>query len=122
VLWCTSGGGIYNYGGDVHLNGGNIFSNTARIGAGALNGGGTITLCGTRIYRNIADKDGNGLGGGIWNGETLILKSGSIDNNHASRKGGGICHKKNKEPTGNLALVHDNTLGSDHIPDDIAVC
>lgn len=118
----ASGGGIYNYGGNVHLNGGNIFSNTARIGAGALNAGGKITLCGTRIHGNIADKDGDGLGGGISNSGDLILNSGSIDHNHASRNGGGICHKKKEELVGNLELVQDNTLGSDHIPDDIALC
>jgi len=118
----SSGGGIYCYGGSVnHLNGGSIHSNTARIGAGAVNGGGKMTLDGTRIHSNTADRNGNGFGGGIMNSGELILNNGSIDHNHASKDGGGIFKtSENSKVTGNLALVHDNTLGSDRIPDDIA--
>ncbi len=117
----SSGGGICCYGGSAnHLNGGSIHDNTARIGAGAVNGGGEMTLDGTRIHGNTADKNGDGLGGGIVNSGTLNLNSGSIDHNHASKDGGGIYNGKNGKLTGNSALVHDNTLGSDGIPDDIA--
>jgi hypothetical protein len=120
----ASGGGIFSYGGNVHLKGGSIHINTATHGAGVENAsGGLITLDGARIHKNIADRNGNGEGGGIMNVGTLILNSGSIDHNHASINGGGICNnKKHGKWEGNLALVHDNTLGSDRIPDDIALC
>lgn len=117
----SSGGGIFCYGGSAnHLNGGTIHKNTARNGAGVVNGGGEMTLGGTRIHSNNADRNGNGLGGGIMNSGTLILNNGSIDHNHALKDGGGIFNTDNGKWTGNSALVHDNTLGSDRIPDDIA--
>jgi hypothetical protein len=118
----SSGGGIYCGGPDNYLNGGSIHGNTARIGAGALIAGGIkMTLDGTRIYSNTADKNGeDGLGGGIMNHGTLNLNNGSIDHNHASKNGGGILNSGNGKWIGNSALVHDNTLGSDCIPDDIA--
>jgi len=117
----SSGGGIFCYGGrNNRLKGGFIHSNTARNGAGAVNGGGTMTLDGTRIHSNNADRNENGLGGGIMNSGRLILKNGSIDHNHAFKEGGGIFNSKNGEATGNLALVSNNTLGSERIPDEIA--
>lgn len=116
----SSGGGIYCSGLYNHLNGGTIHSNTARNGAGAVNGGGKITLNGTRIHSNTADRNGYGVGGGIMNSGTLILNTGSIDHNHASKDGGGILNTGNGKWIGDSALVHDNTLGNDRIPDDIA--
>jgi len=80
-----------------------------------------MILDGTRIHNNTADKDGDdGLGGGIMNSGTLILNSGSIDHNHASKDGGSIFNTGNGKCMGNSELVHHNTLGSDRIPDDIA--
>jgi len=117
----SSGGGIYCSGSASHLNGGSVHNNIARIGAGAVNGGGEMILDGTRIHHNTADRNGNGIGGGIHNSGTLILNNGSIDHNHASKEGGGIKNNElNGKLTGDLALVQYNTLGSDHIPDNIA--
>lgn len=117
----SSGGGINCSGGSAnHLKGGSIHDNASRNGAGAVNGGGKMILDGTRIHSNIADRNGNGLGGGIMNSGIVTLNNGSIDHNHASKDGGGIFNTDNGKVTGNLALVHDNTLGSDSIPDEIA--
>jgi hypothetical protein len=82
--------------------------------------GGEMTLGGTRIHSNNADRNGDGIGGGIMNSGTLFRNNGSIDHNHAFKDGGGIFNNGNGKATGNLALVHDNTLGNDRIPDDIA--
>lgn len=131
------GGGIYNQGGFVEMNGGTIFrndahasgggiyfsssiamnlkggsihGNTARLGAGVSCGGSSIILDGAIIYENVANKNEDGLGGGIYNSGTLTLISGSICNNKAFREGGGIYNDKHAKLFGDKQLVHKNAL------------
>ncbi len=74
---------------------------------------GTVNLNGGSIDHNIAKQ-----GGGITNNHgTVNLNSGSIDHNKAIVDGGGIWNSGSL--TGDLLLVHDNTL-ADGTPDDIS--
>ncbi len=104
------GGGIYNQGGTLTINGGNIIGNAALFGGGIYNGygyvgentviDGTTTINGGNIIGNVAVK-GNvgydlemlmgGHGGGIYNasGCTVTINGAGISENTACQ-GGGI--------------------------------
>lgn len=105
-----TGGGIYSYGGHANLKGGSIYSNTAMNGAGVVNGGGWMALDGVLIHSNTANKNDYGYGGGIQNSGILTLTSGSVDRNTAFNDGGGIWNEIAGKVSGNMSLVHDNTV------------
>jgi len=106
------GGGIFNKGGILNLNGGSITGNTASHGGGISTFSGTVNVNHGSISENTAGSHGGGIynlygtvnmdggsitgntasqyGGGIGNEGTLNLNGGSITGNTASQYGGGI--------------------------------
>ena len=88
-------------------------------GAGVVNGGGWMTLDGVLIHSNTANKSDYGYGGGIQNSGILTLTSGSVDRNTAFNDGGGIWNEIAGKVSGNMSLVHDNTVIK-RIPNNIS--
>ena len=79
------GGAIYNSGGTLTMNGGNITSCSAGDKGGGIYNGATLTMNGGNITSCSAD----GQGGGIYNGVTLTMNGGTISG-CSSFYGGGI--------------------------------
>jgi parallel beta-helix repeat protein len=92
----TSGGGVYESGGNVTMtgfSGGSIYSNSAKDGGGIyiLTGNLTLTL-GVTVENNSATNNGGGiyLADNGTNPSTATLKSVTIQNNKAGNLGVGI--------------------------------
>lgn len=81
------GGGVFNYGSRLALNGSRISGNTAGLEGGGVFNFGTVTMSGSRISGNTAGRDG----GGIYNGSgSVTLHGSSITGNTAGHDGGGV--------------------------------
>ncbi len=80
-------GAIYNYAhSTVALDGGTLYSNSARLGGGLFNGG-TATLNNVTLTGNPAARDG----GGIYNLDgTATLTNTTLSGNSVAQDGGGI--------------------------------
>lgn len=87
------GGGVYNDGGDLVIDGGSYLANTATTGNGSgggiLSAAGTTTIDGARIAGNLADRAGGGIefdGGDLVLGATTPV---TIENNVATGTNSG---------------------------------
>jgi len=106
----NGGGGVFNLGGTVNLNGvtitGNSTNGAAGSGGGVLNRAGVLTITGS----NISDNTSNSNGGGIFNnvGATLNITGTTIAANEAALEGGGIFNA-------GTATLDGATLASDAV-------
>ncbi|MCL2361310.1 MAG: hypothetical protein FWC73_05810 [Defluviitaleaceae bacterium] len=95
ITGTSRGVGVFMGGGTVHMTGGNINGNTANTtpsyGGGVHLAGGTFNLSNGNIGGLATAGNSATDGGGvyIYNG-TLSMTGGSIQNNEASRHGGGV--------------------------------
>ncbi|WP_161604366.1 choice-of-anchor Q domain-containing protein [Roseiconus nitratireducens] len=108
------GGGLWNGGGTMVIDGTTISHNTASGaaaddgGGGVFNNGGTIEIENSLVIGNVADGL-SGSGGGILNlGGSLAISSTTISGNTANRAGGGI-----EVTAGSNTTLTNVTLGSD---------
>ena len=125
----NEGGGLWNGGGLMTIDGATITGNTAagvnahEGGGGIFNQGGTLTITDSTIDGNSAT-GAAGSGGGIFNnaGGVLSVTGGSISGNSAVRAGGGIEDRSLVEggsdplsPAGSITLsgvtMDGNTVG-----------
>lgn len=86
----ANAGGIYNAG-NLTLNGGSVYSNTADVGGGIYNGiNGVLNINLASVISNTAATTTYG-GAGIFSAGSLNITSSTIQFNSSSRDGGGIC-------------------------------
>lgn len=117
------GGGLWNGGGTMNVDGVTISGNTASGdaaddgGGGIFNNGGSLNIgliTPSIIDNNVADGT-LGSGGGIFNNQgSLVVSGGSISGNDAERAGGGIEHASSTTLSlTNVTLDNNNAFGSD---------
>ncbi|WP_455169340.1 T9SS type A sorting domain-containing protein [Aegicerativicinus sediminis] len=118
----ANGGGLRNGSGTLTINNSDIIGNTAsgkssnQGGGGIFNAGGNVTISNNTVIANNYADGTSGSGGGIFNDTdaTLTILNSSIEENFASRAGGGIeDNSGNAHPTvlQNITL-NLNTTGS----------
>lgn len=90
----SSGGGIYNAGGNVSISGGTILNNTATSsGGGIFSSGGTLTLAGgEEIGSGNSAIDGGGMY--LTANSTTTFTSVTVSGNKATGQGKGIAYEK----------------------------
>jgi hypothetical protein len=93
----SSGGGIYNAGGDVRVVSCTLVGNTATYGGGIRNqSNGVIVIASSTIRGNTAEFTGGGILNGFdepWSTASVDVSSSTIEDNTAgSADGGGICN------------------------------
>ena len=85
-VYSYDGGGISNYGGNLIVDGCNVYQNTAYgYGGGIDNWGGKLAVMNSRIFENAAEG-----AGGISNSATMTLVASEVSKNTANWEGGGI--------------------------------
>ncbi|MCG8648662.1 MAG: hypothetical protein MI861_02455, partial [Pirellulales bacterium] len=112
------GGGLWNGGGTMTIDGTVISGNTASGdaaddgGGGIFNNGGIVDIGQAIITNNVAD-GASGSGGGILNlGGTITVDNTLIDGNSASRAGGGIEDQAGELVSVTDSVISDNNAGS----------
>ncbi|MBI3851466.1 MAG: CSLREA domain-containing protein [Verrucomicrobia bacterium] len=85
----STGGGVYNPGGDLNVLTSSIFANQAGSFGGGINNGGNLTLRNCTVSQNSVIS-GGGEGGGIAAQTLNIIVSSTICSNSAPGAGGGI--------------------------------
>lgn len=89
----SEGGGVYiDASGSFTMNGGTIADCTAKINGGGVKNNGTLVMKGGTIQgcKALSSESKEGLGGAIYNYGEFTLSGGLIQNNTATRYGGGI--------------------------------
>jgi hypothetical protein len=91
------GGGIYNSGttsfsdATLAITNSTLSGNSASLGGGIVNdSAGTVTMTNSTLSGNSADGLYEGLGGGIYNTQTLTIINSTLSGNSAVNQGGGI--------------------------------
>ncbi|MBD1912558.1 MULTISPECIES: Calx-beta domain-containing protein [unclassified Leptolyngbya] len=104
-----NGGGIFNNGGNLTLEGMIISNNAASLGGGIYHSNGTLTLRNTTVSNNNATAVGGASGGGLGIGTgTVNLFEGTLfENNFAQSSGGGLY---NTGATVNITGTADNRV------------
>ncbi|MDJ0752585.1 MAG: right-handed parallel beta-helix repeat-containing protein [Ardenticatenaceae bacterium] len=85
------GGGIYNFGGTVHIINSTIANNTANSGGGIYNRAGVIQLTNAELNGN--SSTGSNGGGILADGGALIIENSSLSDNSAFTSGGAIYNR-----------------------------
>ncbi len=106
------GGGIYNNGGTLTLNGVDVLNNYATIYGGGISSYGTLTLTDSRVSGNQAVYGGGGIFTGSVNAYTTIIRSQLTNNNVTGGLGGAIYN-------GGITLtMSDSTISGNFASED----
>ncbi len=115
----SSGGGLFNEGGNVTLTSSAVTSNTTSAGPSIGGGGvyntalGTLTLVNTAVLSNTTTNTTTGAnahGGGVYSAGTLTMINTTLSGNRATRSGGGL-YNAGVATLSNVTITH-NTADS----------